>query len=364
MIKKLSFIFFLEIFYILFLPAPVFSSPKFFSSTSAWNIPIPPNAVFSTNKIGTIKYCGLDSWDDNSWTIPFYTSTTGDGLHPLLYNELAWQNVSNGQWLRSGNSASVESQILASSKPLFPYTGNVYSSMSTTSWKLPQDYNKTLNPPSPPAKFYFNTQMSPATAPDGHIAILQPNGLVLEAYSAIILSTGQLVALSYAVTDPKSRGDGWQNGQTASMLPDYAGHIYEDEITTGINHAIAIAIPASLLKASIAYPAFAFDRNALTANPPYSGNVPMGGRIALPPSLNVSSLNLQTKEGKSIANAAKTYGFIVTDRNGEGITLKVQPVGLSNISLMRNWNSKLQTDLLSIFNNLRLVNFSLPETPH
>jgi hypothetical protein len=351
----------------IFLINPLFlahSSPKFFSATSAWNTPIPTNATFIPDQVGVIQYCGLDTWDGNSWTVPYYSALPTDDLHPLLYNEKAWINVANGKWLRSGNPLSVESQILASSKSTFPYPGNVYSSISVKSWALPQNYNKTLNPISLPRKFYFNNNMLPAKASDGHIAILQPNGRVLEAYAAILLSSGQLIALSYAITDPKSRGDGWQNGQTASMLPDYAGHIYEDEIFNGINHAMSISIPARLLKTTIKYPAYAFDRNATTETPPYSGNIPMGGRVALPPSLNISSLNLQTFEGKSIAHAAKEYGFIVTDRNGEGITLKAQPTSISSASLLRTWNSKLQEDLLVIFNKIQLVDFPISKLPH
>lgn len=340
------------------------ASPNLFSPTSAWNTPIPAKATYTNDKISTIKYSGLDTWNGNTWTIPFYSATVADGLHPLLYNDQAWINVANGKWLRSGNSLLIEEQILASSKSTFPYSGNVYSTTSISSWVLPLDYNKTRNPISLPAKFYFNENMIPASASDGHIAILQPNGYVLEAYAAILLSSGQLIALSYAITDPYSRGDGWQNGQTASMLPAYAGHIYEDEIASGINHAMSISVPASTLKASIQYPAYAFDRNASTATPPYSGNIPMGGRVALPTRLKISSLNLRTKEGKSIAQAAQTYGFIVTDRNGEGITLKVQTNGLSASSALRTWNSELQEDLRVIFEKIQLVNFPIPISPH
>ena len=146
------------------------------------------------------------------------------------------------------------------------------------------------------------------------MAVTQPNGSVVETYATIVLSSGQVVALSYAITSPTGLGDGWQNGQTASMLPNYAGLINDDEITAGIKHAMAITVPAQSLAARIAYPAYAFDRDAMTAIPPYGGAIPMGSRLALPPSVPVSSLGLYTAEGIAIATAAKTYGFIVVDR--------------------------------------------------
>jgi hypothetical protein len=105
---------------------------------------------------------------------------------------------------------------------------------------------------------------------------------MVETYATIVLSTGQTIALTYSVGNPSSSGDGWQNGKTASMLPSYAGQIWEEEIANGITHAIAITVPVKLLAAKIAYPAYAFDRDATTAQPPYSGVIPMGGRLACP----------------------------------------------------------------------------------
>lgn len=86
--------------------------------------------------------------------------------------------------------------------------------------------------------------MAPAPGPDGHRAVIQPDGRIVETYATIVLSSGQVVALSYSVTDPSSSGDGWQNGQTASMLPNYAGQLDDVEIANGVNHAIAITVPA------------------------------------------------------------------------------------------------------------------------
>lgn len=345
-------------------PMPSFSAPRFFSNNSVWNLAIPNNAIFDTQPIGKVVWAGIDTWSDNAWSIPFYASKSSDGLHPILYNEFSWIKVFKGIWLRSGNSKIIEKEILSTSKPSFPYSGCVYCSTSSTSWMLPHYYNKTIKPNLPPAQYYFSQAMKPSHEADGHIAILQPAGRVLEAYAAIILSTGELVALSYSLTDPKSRGDGWQNGQTAAMTPNYAGLIWDDEIITGINHTMAVSLPASFLNPTVAYPAYTFDRGAMRESPPYTGSVPMGGRFALPPSLRISSLGLKSPEGMSIAKAAQKYGFIVTDRGGGGITLKVQPNSNITVPRLHSWNSELQADLLSIFANVRQVKFPIITAPH
>lgn len=90
----------------------------------------------------------------------------------------------------------------------------------------------------------------------------------------------------------------------------------------------------------------------------------MGGRFALPPSLRISSLGLKSPEGMSIAKAAQKYGFIVTDRGGGGITLKVQPNSNITVPRLHSWNSELQADLLSIFANVRQVKFPIITAPH
>jgi hypothetical protein len=329
-----------------------------FSQSSAWNVPIPSVAVYSASDAAPNLLGGLDTWMQNSWTIPYYTSTTTDPLRPLLYNSNAWSKVYSGEWLRSGNSQSVEKAILSSSNNTFPYTGNVYSSTSATEWILPASYNKTISPQPGPAQFHFNAGMKPATGSDGHMAVAQPNGGVLETYATIVLRTGQVVALSYSITSPTSLGDGWQNGQTASMLPVYAGSIQDTEISAGINHAIASTVPASILTTQISYPAYAFDRGALKNKPYYSGNIPMGGQLALPPSITIDSLGLSTPEGKAIATAAKKYGFIIVDKGGGGICLRVRPNGIFQYPALHAYNWPLQNDLNKIVAKLREVSFS------
>ena len=264
--------------------------------------------------------------------------------------------VASGRWARSGNSRATERAILASSVDRFPAPGNVFSTIDAHTWKLPRSFNQVQNPDTGPAWFWFRKNAVPSPGPDGHMAVTQPDGRVVETYATIILSDGTVVALSYSVTDPAGRGDGWQNGQTASMIPCYAGLIEDREATRdGIQHAMAITIPARLLAPRAVYPAFAFDRDALIGTPPYGGTIPMGARLALPPDLDLATLRISTVEGRRIAQAAQSFGFIVVDRGGEGITLRVRRNGAPRDPALHRFSPALQADLGEIFAHVRLV---------
>jgi hypothetical protein len=331
---------------------------------SAWNTPITSGASFGYVAGLNSLSIGLDSWLGSAWSIPFYQASptaaqNPAGLQQLLFNPYAWWNVYTGAWRRFGNSPSVEQQILSLSTTQFPLyqnklTGNSFSTTSAASWVLPVSYNGMTNPTG---QFYFSPAMQPASGPDGHMAVLQPNGKIVETYATIVLSTGQVVALSYVVSDPASLADGWQNGQTASMLPIYAGQISDEELNNGaINHAMAIAVPPSILKPAISYPAYAFDRDATTNGSPYRGVLPMGSRLALPPTVSIASLGLATAEGKAIATAAQKYGFIIVDRGGGGGTIRVRANPSQPNAAVRTYGWPLQSDLNKIIANLKSIN--------
>jgi hypothetical protein len=330
-----------------------------FSSNSPWNCAIPYTAVVGSVNIAARLPVGLDTWDPNNyWVIPYYEAKASDPQVEVLYNPLAWAAVSAGAWRRSGNKPAVEAAIRASSSGSFPYPGNVFSSTSTSSWSMPDSYNRLKIGVSGAARFSVpSSNLLPAAAADGHMAVRQPSGGVLETYGTIVLSDQTIVALSYAVTDPSGLGDGWQRGQTASMLPSYAGAILDGEIISGIEHAMSITVPPKLLLPKIAYPAYAFDRDALTNATPYSGSLPMGSRLALPFDLKISDLHLTTMAGRAIAAAALKYGFFIVDRGGEGITIRVRPSVSPSQPELHSYDARLNGDLTQIFAHLRAVTF-------
>ncbi|HWU00843.1 MAG TPA: hypothetical protein VN229_24605 [Terriglobales bacterium] len=329
---------------------------SFLVALSLWTTPVSPAAPSTSLHIDAPV--GLDTWQSpDAWSIPVYSAETRDPLQPVLYNEGAWWKVATGQWKRFGNSPAVEAEIRQSSTEHFPFPGNVFSSTSTSEWKLPAQFNKLVNPATGPAHFHLRADMLPAIGPDGHMAVRQPDGTVLETYATIVLSSGEIVALSYGLPRLTSAGDGAENGQTASMIPCYLGVIDDQEIASGtISHAMAITAPARYLAPQIAYPAYAFDRNALTEAHAYAGALPMGAHLALSPKIDIASLNLATAEGRAIAQAAQTFGFIIVDRGGEGFTIRIRHNSDQSLAAMRSWSSPLQADLNTIFAHLVLLN--------
>jgi hypothetical protein len=324
----------------------------FLVALNLWTTPISPAAQKTPVQIAAPV--GLDTWQSpDVWSIPVYSAEATDPLQPVLYNETAWWKVAKGEWKRFGNSPAVEAEIRQSSTDHFPFPGNVFSSTSTSAWQLPPQFNKVVNPTTGPVRFHLRAGMVPALGPDGHMAVRQPDGTVLETYATIILSSGEIVALSYGLSHLHSAGDGAENGQTASMIPCYLGVTDDDEIRAGtIRHAMAITAPAAYLAPLIAYPAYAFDRNALTEAHPYAGALPMGAHLALSPDIDIASLHLATAEGRAIAQAAQTFGFIIVDRGGEGFTLRIRHNSDQPLATLRNWSQPLQSDLTTIFAHL------------
>ncbi|MFN8642939.1 MAG: hypothetical protein U0802_15280 [Candidatus Binatia bacterium] len=84
------------------------------------------------------------------------------------------------------------------------------------------------------------------------------------------------------------------------MLPSFAELIRAGEIAgRRIPHALAAQLPRSLLRREAVWPAAAFDRDA-----GYSGTLPMGALLAIPPDVDVDQLGLSAN-GRVIARAAR-----------------------------------------------------------
>jgi hypothetical protein len=317
-----------------------------FGSGSAWNRP--PGSKRSSAGPITAFHVGLTSWEGGVRSAPIWYAKASDPLVDVLYLDNWWQ-VASGQWQRYGNSAKVESTILAQARATFPYPGNVYSSRSTTAWVLPPDYDR-LVPSSAPRRFRAPANAVPASAADGHMVVVQPDGRVLECYGAIRLSTGPIVCGRYQLMEPWRQGDGWMNGLTASMLPMFAGMIRDEEACRGeVRHALQVRVGPQALAPAWAAPAAAFDRDAMTNATPYTGSLPMGARLALPAWADPDRIpGVTSAFGKMIARAMKNHGAIIVDRGGaNGVTVGVE-TGASHPDLV-NYSYGRQVELEAIF---------------
>jgi hypothetical protein len=331
--------------------ANLFYSPL--SDRSIWKTVVPASAQGQPIPLISTLDVGLSSWlTPDGTSIPLFQATDFSARVRILHNPATWMQVSTGAWKHLNNSATIEAEIVASSSARFPFPYHPYVSQSGTSHVVPAEYDPVINPPDGSARIVAAPQgIYPSLHPDGHMVIFQPDGTAVETFGTILLSDGTIVCQTYKITDPSKDGDGRQNGVTASMIPVYAGLIREREFLDGsIDHAVKIVVPAKLLHPSYVYPALAFDRGALSERPPYSGLIPMGARLFLPPQVKIDQLKLRTRLGRVVAKAAQNYGFIVTDRGGAGITLMVE-AGVQAPEL-DDWSHEQERDLLAIFRNV------------
>jgi hypothetical protein len=190
----------------------------------------------------------------------------------------------------------------------------------------------------------------PERGADSHLFIYQPHGYIgIDIYGAIILANGNIVCLYYNVIANKGPGDGYDNGTDASMIASHSGIIRSTDMIGGsIDHAMSVTVPASILTYEALYPAYAFDRDTV-----YNGLIPMGSRLALPPTIEVAKIGLTTDQGKIIASAAQQYGLIISDSNSGGIVIRAES-GITDPGLA-SYNGPINSDLELITSMLDFV---------
>ena len=116
----------------------------------------------------------------------------------------------------------------------------------------------------------------------------------------------------------------------------------------------AVRVAADLLMRKAVWPAAAFDRDSN-----YSGLLPMGSLLAIPASIDISTLGL-SPQGLVIAKAAQDYGVYVVDRGGAGISFLAE---WGNPEIRWNAPEAWWADLEIIKNNLHLVTNNTRSTP-
>ncbi len=149
---------------------------------------------------------------------------------------------------------------------------------------------------------------------DGHATIIQPDGRTsYDTYKLVKVSATVWEAQVAKVTD--LTGTGINLGVRAAGVPFVAGLIRSHELRDKqINHALAVAVPDSVLRSGFVWPAKSQDTNGATA---YKGQVPMGTLLAIPSTVDVTTLGL-SPEGLALAKALQRYGAYVVDRGGMG----------------------------------------------
>jgi hypothetical protein len=157
----------------------------------------------------------------------------------------------------------------------------------------------------------------PASGSDHDLHVIQPDGVtVYEAWNMVLGADGSWIG---AIEKVDLAGDGFANGVRAANCSALGGLIRRSDLDAGvIPHALAIALPGSLLKRGFVPPARAEDGDSATS---YTGSIPMGSRLALPASTTTQGL---TPGGVLLADTLKNRGGFVVDRSS-GLTLYAEP---------------------------------------
>lgn len=304
---------------------------RFFADDSPWNTKIAAGATYTAApELATYanKYAdALTSWDPDYPSVAIYYAKATDPVVQVRWIGDTWSPIADGEWQRWGNSAAVDNQILSQSQATNSYPANPYSTqVADRVWNsnpsgLPSSYDRWSQTPGQVLTIHAPAGAHPASDGDGYTVIVQPDGTALEMYSPIVLGNGTWVSEMYSFTDAlHGMGVGAENGRRASMVESYAGAITDMDMAKGsIDHALAINVPAAMLKTAFTGPALAFD-----SQPNYTGKYAMGTHFALPANLDLGSLGLDTHLGQMIADAAQQYGFYIVDRGGDGITVATQ----------------------------------------
>lgn len=292
-------------------------------------------------------YCGvaLSQWYDAGAGTPVFQGTASDPTWTLRFNAACYGNLSSGSWARRVTDATLSDRIWSDSATtsVYPSDHNTYVTVSASALVPPpigsfDPKGKGITDPllQPWKELRLPAGLLPSQrGTDWTLVVLLADGTVLETFATVILTGNRIVCGSYKISRSDLAGDGWQNGFRASMVPGHAGLITQAEWASAwtadtdsggvlgtLPHALALLAPASLLVQAASYPAMAWDSQV---NGRYTGNsLRMGERLALPVAFALDAPEFTSSEARFariIGRTLKTYGAIVVDRGGSGMTL-------------------------------------------
>ena len=155
---------------------------------------------------------------------------------------------------------------------------------------------------------------TPAQGSDADLHVVDPTDhWVDECWKAQRLPTGDLSCGYHVRTD--LTGSGVVGGVRAAGVSAVGGLIRQWELDSGqIHHTIALALPFAAQAGGPIWPATAQDTNAAS----YRGHIPLGSLLAIPSSVDVTTLGL-SPGGLVLARALQDFGAYDVDSTGTGV---------------------------------------------
>ena len=229
------------------------------------------------------------------------------------------------------------------------------------------------------------------TTPNAGLAVLMPDGeTVRQTQPFSHCQYGDVATTNFFEKDVNIYEDGLRGSHGGSGLSTLGGTLRTHELTPTsgpIRHALKISTYGAMNlyydeeTKGYRWPARMADKYAPTSYGTKRMAAPnpecrMGALLALPASMNISDLELETEPAKRIAQALQDYGaYIVDDTAWDIFTIAIEwgPDGRFSDEFEKNWGFRLthtssaptewSRDLEKIFMSLHVVVNNTPETP-
>lgn len=244
------------------------------------------------------------------------------------------------------------------------------------------DHENTLLFEAPfPHHWIISSDTWLGTTPNSGLAVLMPDGETIKQTQPFAhCREGEIATSKYVFNDVNIYGDGITGAHGGSGLSAIGGCLRYDELTPisgPIRHALKIDVYAAknlyydTATKGFRWPARGADGYAAGVYGTLRETKPnpecrMGALLALPASLDIATLNLQTEPAKILAKAFQDYGgYIVDDTAWETFAIVVEwgPDGRFGDEFKKNWgfdfitdgNDEWGKDLKKIFATLHIV---------
>ena len=288
-----------------------------FSKTSIWNMPIHKNAQYLDAKL-TVPEKGFLVDED-------YIVLKSDAPLTKVYTNYAG-------WDRSKDRCTKDGPVLFSA-PI-------------------------------PADFIINKNNWLGATPNAGLAVLMLDGRTIKQTQPFArCNAGENATSQYVFQDQDIYGDGYYGAHGASKLSAIGGTLRLGELVPGgiIRHVMKINLYCHKNAAynkdgssGFRWPALSADGYAgdCQKNPEicYGGINPaveVGALLALPPSVDINTLGLETEPGKILATALKNYGtYLVDDAAWDvfAIVTEYGPDGRVIDEFKKSWGYPMETN--------------------
>jgi hypothetical protein len=207
----------------------------------------------------------------------------------------------------------------------------------------------------------------PPNTPNYASAILQPDGRTIQQYEPTARCAAGGPLFGYQAPTVDIYGDGTYGGHFGSGLSSIGGTIRVGELRPSagaIHHALKLEAWAqtyyyySASRPGFRWPADMADDYAASQYHGTNPSLTEGSLLAIPASINISSLGLATDAGRKIAQALQDYGgYIVDDTAWDdfGIAMEINPTTSVRAQFLTDYGYPIDAGGTPFFNDVNTI---------